>query len=391
MDNGPEWHELRARFAGTCAECGGRIVMHQQCLYSRHVRKIKHLPGQCSPMMLERRQQAAALMERFKAAPKPAPKQLEAPKPPALPPQPPAAAVAATPKAEAQTLRAMFPTYGALGEFATASDFCAEIDQLAADRRAAGKTGIEKHWLEREDLEWYGIDKAQDNIETGHGVYRLIRNGWPRGATRIAEAFSRIESTLHSRSRKRVRVRAAQGAEVDVTQYWRGRGDIAWTDARREQRTGPIRYTITVDAIELGGNDAERMFWRGAAVCALSDLLSKAGYAVRIQSAWHSDSKGGVACRVTLKDFSAPMDIEALAACAALPAFFRLTGHWWGNMRDADAHRDQSHGYPVRNWPNDGTIVAKQYPPKGIWNEATAVEWVEQHLAAIGLSEQQAA
>jgi hypothetical protein len=171
--------------------------------------------------------------------------------------------------------------------------------------------------------DWLGLEPELGVDVSLRNVARVIRTGWTRGAERIEKALGGLTVDAQPRSIRRVRTRREFGSEVDITEYWRGRGDKAWTDCTRAARPSRLHYTIVNDALDSGGATADSLFWRGAAVVALADKLTAAGYSVRVVSAWQAANRGGVVCYTVCKPFDAPVDLPTLAASCAHPAFFR--------------------------------------------------------------------
>ena len=175
-----------------------------------------------------------------------------------------------------------------------------------------------------ERVRWYGL-------EPGPGAVRdAVAQGWPEGVRRINEALADLRDDIAPPvSVKRRRVRSDHGAEVDMSAYWRGRADIAWTDCRRTSTRAPQVVTIAAQISAPGKTHSGDLFWRGAAVLKLADLLTAAGYHVRIDAVRHvrhgyTDHPGRLLQRVTVKEATAPLDVESLAAVLCLSGFFRM-------------------------------------------------------------------
>lgn len=175
-----------------------------------------------------------------------------------------------------------------------------------------------------ERVRWYGL-------EPGPGAVRdALAQGWPEGVRRINEALADLgDDIAPPQSVKRRRVRSDHGAEVDMSAYWRGRADIAWTDCRRTSTRAPQVVTIAAQISAPSKTDSRALFWRGAAVLKLADLLTAAGYHVRIDAVrnvtdGYTNYPGRLLQRVTVKEATAPLDVESLAAVLCLSGFFRM-------------------------------------------------------------------
>lgn len=183
--------------------------------------------------------------------------------------------------------------------------------------------------------EWHGL-AGEPGFPDGKpvgapAVAQLISKGWTRGADKLQRAFDAIVCDVRPVSVKRVKRRADQGDALDIHAVYSGNLDRAWERTSRQSRVAPQRITLVVDGAANAGSKSDAMFWRGAAVCALADKLTRAGYLVRVIAGWACmlDS-GSTVCRVQVKPYDAPVDLATLAAAVALPAFFRSIGHAWG-------------------------------------------------------------
>ena len=132
-------------------------------------------------------------------------------------------------------------------------------------------------------------------------------------------------------------MRADQGDELDIHAVYSGGLDRAWS--RKRRKNARSRMSVRLVA-QMGGSRhmvAEEMFWRGAAVVKLAELLEESSYRVEIVGAdWHEvdrsivfgDEKlaAAVIGSFIVKDAGAPMDIEAVAGVLCNAGFFRTYG-----------------------------------------------------------------
>lgn len=203
-------------------------------------------------------------------------------------------------------------------------------DLLAAARFSS--TGNRTLWANSETenhqaaktrpLEWYGIEGG------AAAVRAAITEGWPAGVDQMRNALDDIGATLKPRSVRRVRRWTDQGDSVDMPRVWAGRSDVAWQRCHRESRQGAQLVTIAANVTALRDVNGRDLFWRGAAVLKLSDLLTEAGYNVRIDAMRYSTgaftSGESILQRVTVKEPTAPLELNSLAAVLCLSGFFRL-------------------------------------------------------------------
>lgn len=172
---------------------------------------------------------------------------------------------------------------------------------------------------------WYGA-----GCKTGADVQRLMRQGWSDGIAKIdklRDDLSHVEMVPITRKRKMIRTDA--GDELNMAHVYQGRLDTAWTTTRRQVTRGPQKIDLCVNMICSGAEDADVLFWRGAAAAVLADLLETSGYMVRLVVGFGGQhDTGRVSCRITVKDYGMPLDISATSA-TILPGFFRALGHAW--------------------------------------------------------------
>jgi len=173
---------------------------------------------------------------------------------------------------------------------------------------------------------WFGADCAN-----GRDVERVMNSGWKEGQTRMEKMRSKIGNVeLVPIDRRRRPVRTDMGDIVDMPSVWSGRLDIAWKTAKRRTTQGPQKIELCANMLCSGGEDADVLFWRGAAAATLADILEQAGYMVRLVIAFGGKeyTNGDVSCRIIVKDHGMPLDVATTSA-VILPGFFRALGHAW--------------------------------------------------------------
>ncbi len=229
-----------------------------------------------------------------------------------------------------------------------------------------------------QDARWSGMDRAftWDKLEA------LINDGWSDGAAKV-QALA-VDVPPAKSVRRRIRW-GAEGDAVDQQRVWGGQLDKAWSKARRTSVNAPTVKTIYADITATRNVDAAELFWRGAAVLCLSDLLQAAGYNVEIIAASCSEaSYDNVASAtfVTVKSALAPLELNTLAATLCCAAFNRGLVFSWRALNSA-ARLCGSVGESVTarhmGLLPDGAIdgVSK------CRSQATAEQWVRDTLAKI--------
>lgn len=168
---------------------------------------------------------------------------------------------------------------------------------------------------------WYGgFTKTTDATD-------LMRHGWKDGADRLNDLRQELGEVPTAKTRKRQPRWADDGHTLDVDRALAGQWDIAYRDSRRVWAAGP-------QVIELvgafGGNavqDADALFWNGAASIVLADILENAGYSVRMVSQFATETKGNTTVvRVVTKDAGEAMRPDAVASVACHAGTFRTLG-----------------------------------------------------------------
>lgn len=230
----------------------------------------------------------------------------------------------------------------------TLSDLLAAVKAPPA---CADNASAMRDWLDRDDHRWMGIDgdkrDGENHLDT---TARLVREGWRKGVDLIGKVADKVNVPV-PRSVRRVQRWQSQGDHVDMQRVWAGDLERAWRGMSRAERTGPRRIRILVDSIASGYVDAEEMRWRGVAALKLADVLVEAGYSVQVESVINTNVYGTnkrLKLRAIVKEYTAPLDLQTLAATTALPAFFRSIIHTWG--------------LNVANYKRDGVGLSVQSP-----------------------------
>ena len=180
----------------------------------------------------------------------------------------------------------------------------------------------------RNGARWYGA-----NCESGAAVVALMDQGWKQGLDRCTAALAKLDvSALSPIDLRRRLVRTDFGDDYDANIARTGNFDRAWTRAKR--RHGMSRQSVTVVAnMTINANmETNILFWRGAAIVALCELLEPMGYNVAAIVGFAADydhsSAKHAECRVTVKRQDMPLDLSS-ASAILLPGFFRGPGIAW--------------------------------------------------------------
>jgi len=167
-----------------------------------------------------------------------------------------------------------------------------------------------------------------DSLKTWQDAEKRLAEGWPDGASKIAELVDSIQENIPpAKSIRRRMVWGDQGDEIEITKVYSGELDSAWREARRCQSAGTPTITIQICWGNASVITPDSMFWQAAAGIACADVLEKAGYRVELRAGrhvGHPDSTQDFS--VLLKDPSQPVDISSVAALCCSAGIYRTFG-----------------------------------------------------------------
>lgn len=233
--------------------------------------------------------------------------------------------------------------------FGSVRDFClqpfANPENEALWRREEYVDGHFREWKVNSGLRsGHGVLKTEEDVvkknlfwfgaKSGDESAARAFKGWPEGAEKVRRMMEDVSAPAPLNLRRKV-ARGDQGDELDIHQVYCGDLDRAWT--RRRRQSSRSRMSVRLVAL-IGGSqhmEHERMFWRGAAVAKLAEVLEEAGYRVEIVGAQQSRLDclsifDDPACEeyqsFIVKDAAAPMDLEAIAGVLCNAGFFRTWG-----------------------------------------------------------------
>lgn len=126
---------------------------------------------------------------------------------------------------------------------------------------------------------WFGPDVASWADAVG-----LLERGWESGARKTTELAIELSGKVraHEGFRRRLR-RADEGDELNADAALRGDWDTAWLSMHKRRVNGASN--IVTLGCAFGANaiyDAESIFWCGAQMLVIADLLENAGYQTEI-------------------------------------------------------------------------------------------------------------
>lgn len=196
--------------------------------------------------------------------------------------------------------------------------FYSPEDILAAPIAIEGN-GMQWHTSQKESVtssRWWG-EGGRD------AALKRIQHGWPEGLElfhKMMEDISNLDSAWPEAviRRRRQRIWADSGNELDIHRVNSGHVDNAWRSHRFENKTahGVKHVTVLVNFAVNASTKSDEFLWRGALAAVLCERLQALGKTIRIvaydpgESTYGSDY--GVQ-GVTLKEYNSPAVLERLA------------------------------------------------------------------------------
>lgn len=228
--------------------------------------------------------------------------------------------------------------------------------------------------------DWFG-PFGRDEARAG----RALRDGWPEAVDRVLALAARFRDRLPPPvSMARRIVKADQGDSLELQDVYCGRLDTSWRVPRRQSRRAPREVWLANYMGLSAAESGQKLYWRGAAVAVLTDLLAAAGYHVGILSYSgqvgafkEGPDEGTVQLEIVVKDPKSPLSLEALAGTTVNPAFYRLLYWRWC----AAQPHDLQHGL--------GTPFSYELPPghltgtENVCDESTAVDYITATIASL--------
>lgn len=235
--------------------------------------------------------------------------------------------------------------------------------------------------------QWSGTDTFEEAVE-------LAKRGWPEGVKKIKENVHIIERFIAPKQpRKDLAFDVRGPGLVDFDRYFQGRPDPFVVTEEREDQAGqsvtivPILFNISASC----GVDVETMYRRGAAVCALIDILEH--YKIRCEvklvakinnSGWRrrgqqGDDMHAFMCQV--KKAEEPLDIDRMAFALCHAATFRRL--MFSLMEEHIPDLSPGYGYPDVH-REDGSINLDD-SSLVIRREQDMVPWLKHQLQTYGI------
>jgi hypothetical protein len=288
---------MLSKFDSHCAQCGGAIKAGEEIHY------VKTNPRG------KRAYHPACWAEKAQQHPQPAPQQPQG--------NPSHVPLAKLEGRFGRTVRARFDGLSSLMAYVTQPWPFAEDFGLA-------RSIYERNLNTQADRpEWYGMNPA-DTLSPCRKAQQMATDGWPEGVEMFQSLRESLPDLPAPVSAKRRRIRAEFGDALDMPRVWRGDLEHAWERCSRQSSRATAPITIAMHFGCPSSTSGETLQWRAVAAVVLADALQAAGYSVQILAYWKEEysENSSYTCdwRMTVKAFTAPLDIASTVASMSIPA-----------------------------------------------------------------------
>jgi hypothetical protein len=228
--------------------------------------------------------------------------------------------------------------------------------------------------------DWFG-----EGHETQADVIHSAKHGWPAGGEKLQAMTQQIDVQAPISLRRKIH-RGSEGDEYDIHRAYAGDFGRAWTRKRKAAHFSQKQITLYAQMGQGAAIRSSTVFWRGAAVLKLADLLMEAGYKVEIMGVDVTE-RGGINGQwiidiVRIKHSDDQLNINSLAVPLCLAGHARLYG-FQAMLSVTDFQVSQGMG-KASDMPKvlleDGAIIV---PKMGIDSAETAIEWVSKTIKSL--------
>jgi hypothetical protein len=170
--------------------------------------------------------------------------------------------------------------------------------------------------------DWFGGTRSLDQLVS------YVREGWKDGAAKLSDMGKSLGIEVPPAATIRRRpVWSADGDSLDVDRALAGQWDSAYRVAKRAQSRGtPIVELVSGWGFP-HGYSADQLFWSGAAMLVLTDILEEAGYRVRLVACALTEQgdRGThyLAQKIVVKEPQEGLRIDALAGVLCHAGVYR--------------------------------------------------------------------
>lgn len=268
------------------------------------------------------------------------------------------------------------------------ASFQAFIDQAAngaseASRRTSRESGDRGGWF-------------GDGIDSYDKAVTLAREGWPEGTARarvLTEATVDKLATVLRRDEWVYDVEAGRG-DVDMARFIIGDPECVLAPVTVEELAPKRAVHIVVSGSASCGVSTEAIILRGAAVAALAELLTLAGYRVKLSLSHVCSASGDKhETRVTVKDFGEHLDLARMVYAVAHPStlrrhMFSIEEQEPEHIRSRFGFNGGGYGIPDDCPPDargDIYLGSMLYTSASDWTPEKTAAWVLANLRAQGV------
>lgn len=279
-------------------------------------------------------------------------------------------------------------TEGEIWEFETVTDL---IDQWQNPLDAAGED-----WTAQGDRR-ASMNKDYSSFAgaTWQEALKMSREGWPEGLKQVEKFRTKLEDSLRGLIPILETYFDVTGDFLDIGRYVTGEpevfGELVDTGLRIEaSQPRIIRLVANIATSAAIGHDT--IMTRGAAICALVDMLERHGYRVQIDLV-DAIGRGGVYFeqRTRCKESGEVLQLDKLVFLLAHPASqrriaFGVQEHVKQAWRRSLGISDSGSGYGqvVEAW-DKGDIYMAQISSYRDWSEDVAIAWIKSQLKRQGI------
>lgn len=231
------------------------------------------------------------------------------------------------------------------------------------------------------DAHWSGTNSFEETLH-------LATHGWPEGLRRIKDNVHIIERFISHKQPRKVLEYSVRGPGIlDLERYQQGRPDswITWEEQASQEGKSNTVVPIMFNIGSSGGVNIKTLFLRGAAVCALIDVLEHSNIRVELCITVNNHVRSlDITHKVVMKRSEDALDMDRLAfALCNASTYRRLMFSIWEQQIP---HLPDGYGI-VGAYKEDGAINISA-ASLSIRSEADMVPWLVKQLAGYGVEVQ---
>lgn len=237
-------------------------------------------------------------------------------------------------------------------------------------------------------------DPLWSGTRTWDAALQLAVDGWPEGERHIAPLTLDLFDRLATLIERPYYVFDVEGQDFDVARVVEGEPEC-WQQERTvvTEGTGRKVVRLVADGFVSAGIDRAVIIARGAAICALAQLLEYAGHGAQIDLCYAGSGhgRGLIETCVRVKDADQPLDLPRAAFALAHPSSFRRIG--FSVMEALPAWARRYFGIPAfytsPAYPEDkgDVFIQRAGLYDGQWSSPEAARaWIIEQLKAQGVA-----